>query len=279
MAPATWLYVPASRLDSLLVKATASADAVVIDLEDAVHPDQRPTARELIAQCLSPQDVPVDLRINETGSEDFARDVETVAQVARRLSGVRLPKVDTAEDARAAVDAMAALFDRPFLVCQLESARGVANAQAIAAVAGVQSIMLGESDLRADLRIPRGEDAGLALARQTVVLASRAAGLEPPIGSVFPQIDDEAGLRASTELLRAYGFMGRSCVHPRQVPTIRQVFAPSEAEIAWAREVVSATKAMGRSSEGAAKLDDGSFIGPAIERQARDILRRSGQAP
>ncbi|CAB4948037.1 unannotated protein [freshwater metagenome] len=279
MGAAAWLYVPASKLDTLLSKATSSADAVVIDLEDAVHPDQRPMARELVEQCLTSRAVPVDLRINPVGTDDFARDAATVARVAGHLSGIRLPKVDTAADARAAADALAEHFDRPFLVCQLESARGVTNAHDIAAVAGVQSIMLGESDLRADLRVPRGEEAGLTLARQTVVLASRAAGLEPPIGSVFPRIDDDAGLRASTELLRAYGFHGRSCIHPRQVPIVRAVFAPTEEEIAWAHAVASTAEAMSAVLEGAAKLDDGSFIDPAVERQARDILRRAGATP
>lgn len=278
MGAVAWLYVPASRLDTLLPKAVAASDAVVIDLEDAVHPDQRPAARRLIEEHLGPLDTPVDIRINPVDSADFDDDLALVERMAPHVDGVRLPKVDSAHSARRAVAALASAFEGPFLVCQLESARGVAHAREIAEVTGVRSIMLGESDLRADLGVPRGDEAGLTLARQAVVLASRAAGLERPIGSVYPSLDDEAGFRASTQLLRSYGFHGRSCIHPRQVAVVREVFAPTADELAWAREVVSTAEAMDEVSQGSARLADGSFIDPAIERQARAILRRARES-
>jgi citrate lyase subunit beta/citryl-CoA lyase len=276
VAAIAWLYVPASKLDTLLSKAATTADGVVIDLEDAVHPDQRPMARALVEEHLGPLDIPVDIRINPVDSEDFDADVALVHRVAARVAGVRLTKVESADDTQRAISALAGAFDGPFLVCQLESALGVIQAHEIARLRGVQSIMLGESDLRADLGVRRDDDAGLTLARQTVVLASRAAGLTAPIGSVFANVADQEGLLRSTELLRSYGFLGRSCIHPRQVDVVRRVFAPSSDEVAWAREVMQASETMTRDSQGAAKLEDGSFIDPAIERQARDILTRAG---
>ncbi|MDQ1249223.1 MAG: citrate lyase subunit beta / citryl-CoA lyase [Actinomycetota bacterium] len=272
MRPPTWLYVPAPKLPELLAKAAASADAVVIDLEDAVHPDHRPAARRLLQECLTELDVPVDVRINAVGSPDFYLDLEALGPVASLLSGVRIPKVETPAEAQAAASALVGLFDGPRLVCQLESARGVSQALGIAAVAGVQSVMLGEADLRADLGVPRDDDAGLALARQAVVLASRAAGLERPIGSVYANIDDDEGLRRSSILLRSFGFHGRSCIHPRQVPIVRDVFTPSAVDLAWAADVVSASLELGEESSAAVKLADGSFVDPAIIRQASEIL-------
>jgi citrate lyase subunit beta/citryl-CoA lyase len=276
---ATWLYLPASRLPELLPKAVGGADAVVIDLEDAVHPAQRPEARQALAATLTErQAVPVAVRVNRVGTDDFRADLETVVPLlaAGLVDAVRLPKVESAGEVAVAWAATSRARPEPHLVPLLESALGVRAANEIAVAPGVQAIGLGESDLRADLGLPRGDraDDGLLLARLSVVMAAAAAGLPAPLGSVYSNVSDADGLRESCAELRRLGFYGRSVIHPRQVPVVRAAFAPTPAEQEWASAVVSRADGMDGSGVAAAALSDGSFVDPAIVRQAQHILQR-----
>jgi len=280
--PLSWLYVPAPRLEALLPKAVAGADAVIVDLEDATHPSQRPAARELV-RALGPQPVPLAVRVNHLSSADFADDVAAVGPLLRDriVQEIHLPKVESAADVAAALAVTGPYAgDRPHLGCLIESARGVRHAHEIAEAPGVCGVSLGEADLRADLGLPRtsqgaADDAGLLLARLTVVQASRAAGLPSPRGSVFAHVKDLDALRGSCQELRRLGFVGRSVIHPGQVPVVREVFAPTAAELEWARAV--AERAAGMQVEGTASvaLPDGSFVDPAIVRQAADLIARA----
>lgn len=276
----TWLYVPASRALDLLPKAVASADGVVLDLEDAVHPSHRAAARALVVDALTTaQPVPVAVRVNRVGSDDFRADVATVGPLleAGRVQCVRLPKVESAAEVEAAWAAIGPFSGVPHLVPLLESALGVRNAHEVAAADGVAALTLGESDLRADLGLPRGDaaDEGLLLARLTVVLASRAARLPSPTASVYANVADTDGLRASCVELRRLGFHGRSVIHPRQVAVVREAFAPTDGEIAWAAGVIDRAEDMEDDGLGAAALADGSLVDPAIVRQAVLILQRA----
>jgi citrate lyase subunit beta/citryl-CoA lyase len=276
-----WLYVPANRPDRF-AKAQAAADGVVVDLEDAVLPSAREGARASLASLgdLPGSDrsgKPIVVRVNAVDSDDFARDIAAVTPLvlAGVVQAIRLPKIATAADVEVAAAATASWPDARRLICQLESARGIHEAFEVAAHPAVLGVMLGEADLRADLGLPRGTggDTGLALARQTVVLASRANGLGSPVASSYTDLTDEAGLRANTELMRELGFRGRSCLHPRQVEIVRQVFAPTPADIEWARSVLAAAASAEKQGSGAVALDDGSFVDLAVELQARNILR------
>jgi citrate lyase subunit beta/citryl-CoA lyase len=276
---AAWLYVPAVRPDRF-AKAAAAADGVVVDLEDAVHPAERPAARAALAEHLGEGlAAPVVVRVNPPSGPDFEADVAALAPLVRAgvVHAIRVAKVDTPADAVRAAEATADWGIGARLICQLESARAVADAREIGAVPGVHSMMLGEADLGADLGVPRGPagEPGLQLARQTVVLASRALGLPSPVGSAFTNVRDDAGLAASSAALRTLGFFGRSCIHPAQVAAVRAAFAPSAEETAWAREVLAAAGAMDLGSNAAATLRDGSFIDPAIVRQAAAIAARA----
>ena len=275
-----WLYVPASRPDRF-AKAHAAGDGVVVDLEDAVLPSARAAARANLASLASLAGTPIVVRVNAVDSADFALDVAAVAPLIRAgvVHAIRVPKVESLADVERAAEATGDWPVERRLICQLESARGVHAAFEVAGHPAVAGIMLGEADLRADLGLPRGTggDLGLALSRQTVVLASRATGLGAPVASSYTDLSDDAGLRANTELMRELGFRGRSCLHPRQVDIVREVFAPTPADIAWARSVLAAAESAERQGSGAVALGDGSFVDPAVERQARDILRRAGR--
>ena len=279
-----WLYVPATRPDRF-AKAFEAADAIVVDLEDAVLPSARAAARANLTSLAELSGKPIVVRVNAVDSEDFSRDIAVVRPEldAGVIQGIRLPKVASADDVDRAADALGGGLggrNDPLLICQLESARGILRAFDIAAHPAVHSVMLGEADLRADLGLPRGTggDAGLALARQTVVLAARANGLGSPVASSYTDVTDDDGLRASTMLMRELGFHGRSCLHPRQVEIVRQVFAPSETDIAWARSVLDAARSAAGDGSAALALCDGSFVDPAVERQAAAILRVAGDS-
>lgn len=274
-----WLYVPASRPDRF-AKAHAAGDGIVVDLEDAVLPAAREDARTTLASLSDLVGKPIVVRVNAVDSDDFSRDIAAVAPLiaSGAVQAIRLPKVASRDDVDRAADATTAWPGERRLICQLESARGVHEAFEVAAHPATLGVMLGEADLRADLGLPRGTggDAGLALARQTVVLASRANGLGSPVASSYTDLTDEDGLRTNTELLRELGFRGRSCLHPRQVDVVRRVFAPTGADIEWARSVLTAARTAQGEGSGALALGDGSFVDSAVERQAHEILRSAG---
>jgi citrate lyase subunit beta/citryl-CoA lyase len=131
----------------------------------------------------------------------------------------------------------------------------------------VASIGLGEADLRADLGVP--DESGLAWVRSRVVVAARAAGLPPPVQSVYPDVRDLAGLAASCRTGRAMGFRGRAAIHPAQLPVIAEAYRPDAEEIAEARRVV---EAFADATTGAVALEDGAFVDIAVVRRAERLL-------
>ena len=144
-----------------------------------------------------------------------------------RAHGIRIPKTESAED----VAWVAARAPGKPIICAIESARGVLAAQEIAAAPGVQYLAMGGVDLQQDLNTTGG-NAQTLYVRSYLVIVSRAAGIEPPIDSVYPRLDDEAGLHEQAEFAKSLGFWGKSAIHPRQLPVLHRVFTPTEREIA-----------------------------------------------
>jgi citrate lyase subunit beta/citryl-CoA lyase len=159
------------------------------------------------------------------------------------------------------------------LICAIESARGILAAQDIAHAAAVRHLSLGGVDLRRDLGAGDGNLQTL-YARSHLVVVSRAAGLAPPIDSVYAQIDDEPGLRAQTEFARSLGFFGKSAIHARQLPILHDVFTPSTGELEWAQTVLDA---FDRAGGDAVKLPDGEFVDLPVADRARRLLRLAHQ--
>lgn len=156
----------------------------------------------------------------------------------------------------------------PPLYPLLESALGIERAYEIAAAhPAVRGIALGEADLRAELGV--ADDAGLAWPRSRAVVAARAAGLAPPAQSVYPDVADLDGLARSCAAGRALGFLGRTAIHPRQLPVIERAFLPTRQEAERAEEVVAAAAADG----GALALPDGRFVDAAVVAEAHRTLR------
>ncbi|MFJ6983526.1 MULTISPECIES: HpcH/HpaI aldolase/citrate lyase family protein [unclassified Streptomyces] len=260
--PLTWLYVPGDR-PHVVTKALASgADVVVIDLEDAVAPERKEYARAATAERLAEeQPVPVHVRVNTLDGPAAPADLRAVGALPG-VSGLRLPKVTSPGQ----VTRIADRTPRP-LYALLETALGVEHAYAIAAAhPSLRGVSLGESDLRADLGVR--EEAGLDWCRSRVVVAARAAGLAPPPQSVHPDTRDLEGLAASCARGRALGFLGRSAIHPRQLPIIERAYLPTQREIEEAETIVKAAAA----EPGAQALPDGRFIDAAVVAAAQRTL-------
>ena len=250
------LYVPGSRPDRFDKVASSGADVVILDLEDSVAATDKAAARAAVAAWLPTAPLPVQVRVGWPGSAGLAADLDALPPDVP----LRVPKVSGPTD----LDDLG----RRDLHVILESALGVEQAFAIASHLSVRTLALGEADLAAELGLD-GEDA-FAWVRARVVVAARAAGLPAPMMSAYPDLRDLDGLSVSCAAGRRLGFHGRTAVHPSQVPVIRAAFAPGDAEVAWAREVLAALD-----SAGVSRLTDGSMVDAAMARRAETILARS----
>ncbi|MFC0506916.1 HpcH/HpaI aldolase/citrate lyase family protein [Micromonospora costi] len=259
----TWLYVPGDRPDRFAKAVASGADAVILDLEDAVVAGRKAYARDAVADFLAQEHaVPVQVRVNELTGPDVAADLAAVTD-RPGLAGLRLPKVESA----ATVASLAGRAEVP-LHPLVESALGLEAAYAIAtAHPAVASIGLGEADLRSDLGV--SDEEGLAWARGRVVVAARAAGLAPPAMSVYADVADADGLAASCQRGRRLGFLGRAAIHPRQLPVIVEAFRPAEREVARAAELLAAVADAERRDSGTVVLPDGRFADRAMVAAAR----------
>jgi citrate lyase subunit beta/citryl-CoA lyase len=266
----SYLYVPASE-PRMISKALASeADAVMLDLEDAVAPNRKTVAREEAARVLrEDRSKPVFVRINRMGSEFARRDIEAVA--SPHLDGLRLPKTESSDEVLQAVELLEGLGCTAGLQCLIESALGLERAFEIAVShERVIGLGMGEADLSADLGV-RGEE-GLMYARSRVIAAARAARLVSPSQSVYTDVRDLEGLKDSSEKGKALGFIGRSAIHPDQIPVINETFAPTEEEVAEARELISRMEGAEETGTGAFALEDGRFVDRAVVESARLTL-------
>ena len=260
------LYVPGTRPELFEKALNGDADAVIVDLEDAVAPPRKAAARAAAAELVSaPQAKPVFVRVNAVSSGLAADDIEAV--VGPGLAGVRLPKVESASDVKSAAAWLGEAGTTGGVWCLIETALGLERAFEIASADGTAGIALGEADLRASLRVETDE--GLAYARGRCVAAARAAGLPSPLQSVYADVRDAEGLRRSSEQGKALGFFGRAAIHPAQVGTINDAFTPTDREVRAARELAAALDDALLSDVGAVALPDGRFVDRAVAEQAR----------
>lgn len=262
----SYLFTPGHNAKLLRRVFGAGADAVILDLEDAVPPDAKQQARTMVADVLAER--PAWVRINMVRTGLAAADLDAVAGLA---AGIRIPKTESPDDVLWVADRVPGVP----LICAIESARGLLSAAEIATVPAVRHLSMGGVDLRRDLGIGDGDLATL-YARSHIVVASRAAGLGPPVDSVYPRLGDDGGLRRQAEFARSLGFFGKSAIHPRQLGTIHDVFTPSAEELAWARAVLEAFAAAGGN---AVKLPDGEFVDLPVADRARRLLELAGRRP
>ena len=275
MAPAfrvrrSLLFVPAVRPDRYPKALATGADAVCIDLEDGVAFGAKDAARDAALALFAgrpPVRAEVSLRINDPKTDLGRRDLDALRRSGIRPDALMLPKCDGPDEIREAAAALGgALPDLPLIV-MVETARGVAAAEAIAAAApAVSAVFFGAIDYAADVGCEVAWDAVL-YARSRVVVAAAIAGvsaLDSPCMDV-PALDALAGESRRT---RALGFTGKAAIHPTQVPVIQAAFSPPAAEVAWARRIVEAYD----HNAGGVLLVDGKLIERPVIASAKRTL-------
>lgn len=255
----SYLFAPGHNAKLLHKVFTAGADAVILDLEDGVPADMKDRARAMVAETVREHAALV--RVNPPHRPEVAADVDAVARYA---AAIRIPKCESPDD----VAWVAQRAPGVPLVPAIETARGVLAAQEIAAAPAVAHMSIGGLDLLRDLYAGDG-NMPMLYVRSHLVVVSRAAGLPPPVDSVYPLIDDDAGLRSEAQFVRSLGFAAKSAIHPRQIPILHEVFAPSPRDLEWARAVLAAFEAAGR---GATRLPDGEFVDLPVAQRAQRML-------
>lgn len=254
------LFVPATRPERFAKAAQSGADAIIIDLEDAVAAADKDAAREGLAGRELPP-VPLILRVNGIGTPWHEKDLAMAA--ALPFDAVMLPKSETAGD----IASVRALIGSKPIMALVETARGVAEAAAIARSDGVERLAFGSVDFCSDLGCAHEWDA-LLHARSAIILASRVAGIAAPIDGVTLQLDDDAQAGEDARKASALGFTGKLCIHPRQVRPVLAGFTPRAEEVEWAQRVA------GVGDQGAVSVD-GLMVDPPVLRRARQILARA----
>jgi citrate lyase subunit beta/citryl-CoA lyase len=266
----TYLFVPGNRPERFAKALASGADAIVLDLEDAVAPAAKGEARDAIAQwqgrAAEADRERIVVRINDARSNDFAEDLRLLREAG--LTNVMLPKAESAAQVQAVCEAVPTAR----VLALIESACGVANLQQVAGADGVARLVFGTLDyaLDLDLDITDGSEA-LLHGAAAIAIASRVAGLATPVAGVTPRLDDEPRLLSDLAWARRQGFGAKLCIHPRQVAPIHAALAPSAQSVEWARRVLAAEAA----SPGAAQLD-GRMIDRPVVLQAQRTLQRAG---
>jgi citrate lyase subunit beta/citryl-CoA lyase len=275
----SYLFVPGDAPDKVAKASQRGADAVIIDLEDAVPVTRKEAARTQVAEWIrsAAESTPIWVRVNNT-PELLAADI--VATVTHRVEGLLVPKVLDAANAAAAADSIAAAeataglsANSVAMVPMIETAGAVLDVAAIAGSRRVHTVMVGEYDLAAELSLEvSDDDRELAHIRAATVVACSAAGVRSPIAPVSANFTDLDAFRASTVALRRMGYWGRAVIHPAQIPVVNDVFTPSAGEVAKAQRVLEIYEAALAEGKGVCVGDDGRLIDEAIVRGSRRVL-------
>lgn len=267
----SFLFVPGHRPERFGKALASGADAVILDLEDAVPLSSKDEARAAIASAWtslsSSQRARLLVRITPVGTPWHAHDLDLLQQLAG-LGAVMLPK---AESGRAVANVTQTCPDLSVLPL-LESAEGFAQLDDIARAPQVLRLGLGHIDLQADIGMACGPDeTELAPARWALVTATRRARLAPAVDGVTTATNDASALLRDTQRSRRFGFGAKLCIHPNQVAGVHQGFAPTEAEHDWAERVLAAEAEAG----GGAFNVDGKMVDAPVLALARQWLARA----
>lgn len=275
----SFLFAPGNHPRRVEKALSLDADATILDLEDACPIAEKVATRQVVVDAYQrPRRGLGYVRVNAPSTEWGYGDV--VAVVRKGVDGLIVPKLETVDEIRA-IDWVVAGLERERglaagsidLIAIIETARGLANLRAIAAAGTrMRRIAFGAGDFTLDLAMTwTRSEAELLPYRSECVLASRAGGLEAPLDTVWVDIKDADGFRASCDLVKGLGFQGKMCIYPDQVPVVNEVFAPTEAEVAWSRRAVAAFQEAERAGSASIQLD-GKFIDYPIVYRAQRVI-------
>lgn len=258
-AARSFLFVPGHRPERFDKAKDSGADVVVLDLEDAVAPADKHTARAHVHNWLMSGERAM-VRINGIGSPHHRDDL---AMIADTDAAVMLPKADGREPTESVTSARAQLCVVPLI----ETAGGVLRAQDICAATGVVRPALGHIDLAAELEIDPEDREALLFARSSVAFAAAATGRASAIDGVTTALDDHHRLESDVDYARRLGLRGKLCIHPRQVDIVHARMRPTAAEIDWAKKVVKSAR-----EDGSVGSVDGRMVDAPVVIRALGIL-------
>jgi len=266
----TYLFVPGDRPERFDKAAAAAPDVMILDLEDAVHPDAKPAAREAIAAWLGARGPgpAAYVRINDPASPAFPADMAWLRALPQgtALAGLMVPKAEDPAALAEIAGALRRVNPQGGLVAIIETALGLHRVDDVAGAEGVARLAFGSLDYAVDLGCAHVREA-LAHARARIVLASRVAGLAQPVDGVTTALKDEAVLADDVAHARALGFAAKLCIHPAQLQAVRAGFLPAPEQVDWARRVMAAT-----ASGSHAVQVDGKMVDRPVIEQARRLL-------
>lgn len=265
MIARSYLYVPADNASMLSKAANRGADALIIDFEDSVSRENKQLARDTFIEWINGYEGAAQIWVRVNADSLHA---DLISIKSARVHGIVVPKATVAN-----MDLVSKLVGTEIrLSALIESADSILNALEIAKVEKVDYLQIGQLDLRAELGLSAdSESTTLQYALNHLVLASAAAGIEQPIAPMYRDFNDESGLRASSLQLKADGYFGRTCIHPKQIDVINEIFSTTDSELAEARDVIASL-----SSGTSVGVDSkGRMIDEASVRIAQRIVRRS----
>ncbi len=284
----SWMFVPGHRQKMIDKALGLSSDAIMLDIEDGVAPNEKDTARRLIGEALGREKIAGSparfVRINAIGHARMDADLEAVVRPG--LEGLVLPKVETADEV-GRVHAMVAARETAlrmapgavrFLVA-IESPKGLLNAPAIAAASPrVVGLMFGAEDFGRELGLPtsrEGEARDMIYARSALVIAASSAHVQA-VDGVWVDLKDTEGLFGFARQSRRLGFSGMSLIHPGQIDPINTIFSPTPDEVSYAEQVVNAFEEANARGDGSIAFGGQLIDRPIVERARRTIeLARS----
>ena len=266
-----FLFVPGNRPERFSKALASGADCIILDLEDAVAPCDKALARQAVQAWLQATPAARDrvlVRVNDDSTPWHADDLASCANA--QLTAIMLPKCESPAQVAAA---RTQLTGTDLVLPLVETACGIAGVASIAAAPGVVRLAFGSLDLLADLDLPSLRDTqgrgnlALDVAAVQLVIASRAAGLPPPVAGVTPELDAQQ-VASDMRHARSLGFGAKMCIHPLQLPAVREALRPSPDDVAWAQRVLRAWEVSGG---GAIQLD-GKMVDRPVLLKARRVL-------
>jgi citrate lyase subunit beta / citryl-CoA lyase len=261
----TFLFVPGDRPERFMKASTSGADVVIIDLEDAVAPGAQEAALRNAVDALTATEIRALVRIHPVDSPHHDEQIRALAALPDSgLLGVMLAKAEGGPDV---IAVRAALSESLAVIPLVESAAGLIASLEMALVPGISRLAFGAVDFSLDI----GSDSDheyLAYARSGLVVSSRAARIAPPLESPSLEIADVSAVSAAARRARGFGFGGMLAIHPAQLPSIREGFAPTSQDAEWAHAVLAA--------EGGAVQVNGQLVDRPVTERARNILARAG---
>lgn len=279
------LFLPGNTPNMIINGDALGADCIILDLEDAVSPDEKDAARLLVRCAIERMGftgVEITVRINSIDTDYWKDDLEAIVPLRPNL--IMPPKASCAEDILT-VDAYISGIEARCgmeqgtvkLIPLIETAKGVENAYAIAsACPRVAAIFLGGEDLTADLRCKRTKAGNeIDYARKRLVVAARAAGVDV-YDTPFTDVNDDEGIAVDAEYAKSLGFTGKSAIAPRHVKVINSVFSPTQKDIDYAKMVFEAIRIGKEQGKGAVSLFGKMIDKPIVER-ARQTLEAARQ--